>query len=85
MERKEIEIKLNKILETLSDEIGYEKTSITDKANLRTDLGLDSLDEVELLTKIEDYFEIHIPDDILTSGLGTVSNLCDIIEKLKNE
>ena len=85
MDRKEIEIKLNKILETLSDEIGYEKTSITDKANLRTDLGLDSLDEVELLTKIEDYFEIHIPDDILTGGLGTVSNLCDIIEKLKNE
>ena len=28
MERKEIEIKLNEILETLSDEIGYEKTSI---------------------------------------------------------
>lgn len=85
MERKEIEIKLNKVLEKWSDELGFEKTSITDKANLKMDLGFDSLDEAELLADIEKEFDIHIPDDILTGDLGTVSNLCDIIEKLKNE
>lgn len=44
---------------------GFEKvdpTKVTDIANFKDDLGLDSLDAVEVVMAIEDEFTIEIPD-----------------------
>lgn len=35
---------------------------VTDKASFQSDLGLDSLDEVELVMAIEEEFAVEIPD-----------------------
>jgi len=52
---------------------------------LRDDLGLDSLDCVEIVMELEKEFDISIPDNEVDAAAGwTVSELCDYVEeKLK--
>ncbi len=52
---------------------------------LLADLGLDSLDTIELVTEIEDKFDIVIPDEDITESLVTnVGQVVNYIEeKLK--
>lgn len=53
-----------------------EKTS-----DLRKDLGMDSLDMVELILQTEQGFDVRIPDDI-ASEVKTVQDIIDKIEEL---
>lgn len=41
---------------------GLPTSSITDDASLTHDLGLDSLDTVDLVLQMEDHFKVTIPD-----------------------
>ena len=52
---------------------------------LRDDLGLDSIDCVEIVMELEKEFDISIPDNEVDAAAGwTVSELCDYVEeKLK--
>lgn len=52
---------------------------------LRDDLGLDSLDCVEIVMELEKEFDISIPDNEVDAAAGwKVSELCDYVEeKLK--
>ena len=56
------------------------KDSIDPKANFK-ELGLDSLDVVEMLLQLEEEYDIHF-DDVDMSGIVTVQDLIDTIEKL---
>ncbi len=56
------------------------KDSIDVNANFK-ELGLDSLDVVELLLQLEEEYGIHF-DDVDMSGIVTVKDLIDVIEKL---
>lgn len=47
----------------LASNSGLPSQSITDDANLTRDLGLDSLDTVDLILQMEDQFKIAIPDE----------------------
>jgi|SRR5262245_23922916 len=48
--------------------------------NLRADLGLDSLAMIELLFKIEEAFDLEIPNDDL-SKIATVSDVVAYVEE----
>ena len=52
---------------------------------LRDDLGLDSIDCVEIVMELEKEFDISIPDNEVDAAAGwKVSELCDYVEeKLK--
>ena len=56
------------------------RDSIDPKLNFK-ELGLDSLDVVELLLQLEEEYDIHF-DDVDMSGIVTVQDLLDVIEKL---
>ena len=56
------------------------KDSIDPNANFK-ELGLDSLDVVEMLLQLEEEYDIHF-DDVDMSGIVTVQDLVDTIEKL---
>ena len=59
------------------------KPKVTDK--LEDDLGLDSLDRVELWTAMEKRYKIDIPEEEVIQ-MKTVSDVIEIIEKaLKNK
>ena len=47
----------------INDLLDYEIPAITGKTHLQSDLGMDSLDVVELIIDVEKIYNIHIPDD----------------------
>lgn len=59
---------------------------ITSELKLREDLGLDSLNMVELMVEIEDKFNIEIEEsDLDPAAFQTVSQIYDLIEKYTEE
>ncbi len=67
---EEIKIKLAK---------AAHKDAINDSDKIR-ELGLDSLDVVELLLQLEEEYDVHF-DDVNMSKLVTVKDLLDEIDK----
>ncbi len=59
---------------------------ITSELKLREDLGLDSLNMVELMVELEDKFNIEIEEsDLDPAALQTVSQIYDLVEKYTEE
>jgi len=71
-----------KVQEIIADKLGAEKSKITKEASFIDDLGADSLDTVELIMKMEEEFEIEIPDEE-AEKLKTVGNVVDYLDNLK--
>ena len=63
---------------------GLPFTSIKDDSNLSKDLGLDSLDTVDLILQMEDMFKITIPDEEYQE-LQTVKQFSDYLARKKAE
>ncbi|MCX8059272.1 MAG: acyl carrier protein [Spirochaetes bacterium] len=58
----------------ISEKLGIEKEQITENASFINDLGVDSLEQVELIMELEKKFDITIPDED-QDKLGTVGDL----------
>lgn len=67
------------IIQALADYLKRDKASITPAHHLRDDLGLDSMAVIELLYKIEETFNIQIPDQDLP-GLTTVASVSAYVQ-----
>ena len=52
-----------KIKDIIEKELGVEREKLTPEASFIEDLGVDSLDIVELVMELEEEFEIEIPDE----------------------
>ena len=77
MDRKEIEAKVkNFMIEDL--EIDEEK--ICPDALLKKDLGIDSLDFIDIVVIVEKTFGVKIKSEEM-AGVDTFSKFCDYIEK----
>jgi acyl carrier protein len=70
---------VSKIIQALADYLKRDAASITEQHHLRDDLGLDSMAVIELLYKIEETFNIQIPDQDLTA-LRTVGSVAAYVE-----
>lgn len=73
-----------KIIELIADELGCAEAEVTPNANLELDLGADSLDAVEIIMRLEEEFEIEIPDEIAES-VKTVADAIRIVEERKGK
>lgn len=69
-----------KIRTALGEYLKREPASITETHHLREDLGLDSMAVIELLYRIEEVFDIQIPDEDLV-GLTTVGHVITYVDK----
>ena len=69
-----------KVTEMLVQKLGIESSQIKPSANFVRDLGIDSLDYIELIMEFEQTFDIRIPD---TEGeqLRTVGQAVELIER----
>lgn len=56
---------------------------VSQEAKLKEDLGIDSLDSVELVLELETQFDVRIEDEELQS-LVTVGDIVKLIETKKN-
>ncbi|MSR30459.1 MAG: acyl carrier protein [Gemmataceae bacterium] len=76
MNRDSIRCALATIME---NELGVQPAGLNDSANLRGDLGLDSVDFVSVISQVERQFKIHLSQGELGSLL-TVGSLLDLLE-----
>lgn len=72
---------LEKIQAMLAEALNLPAEKVTPDAKIVEDLGADSLDVVELLSRLEDEFGIVIPDDEV-ENLVTVGDVAAELEKL---
>lgn len=70
----------HKIIQALADYLKRDAASITNAHHLRDDLGLDSMAVIELLYKIEETFNIQIPDQDLPR-LSTVGSVAAYVQE----
>lgn len=69
-----------RIINLLSDKLGYAATEIKEENNFITDLGADSLDMVEIIMGIEQEFGLKIDDN----EISEVKTVGDLIKKVND-
>ena len=76
MNRTEIEAKVR---EVLIEDLEVEESAISPEANLKDDLGIDSLDFVDIVVIVERKFGFKIKPEEM-AGVTTLSQFCDYIQ-----
>lgn len=71
---------LERMRNIICEFVDMDPESITMDTNIRTDLGLNSLELVNLAVEIEEEFDVEIPDRE-AMGLETVADAIRIIEE----
>ena len=69
-----------RVRSTLAAYLKRDVTTITAGDALRDDLGLDSLATIELLYRIEEEFDVEVPDTDLP-GLATVADVTAYLQR----
>lgn len=69
-----------KVRDILVSELLLDEDEVTLTAELKDDLGIDSLAVVDLATSIEEEFDIEIPDEEL-ENIKTVGDIVDYLNK----
>ena len=76
MSRQEIE---EKVRNFLIEDLEIDEEKITDDAKLKDDLGIDSLDFVDIVVIVEKNFGFKIKPEEM-AGVTTLHEFCDYIE-----
>ena len=71
---------LEKIKALLAEELGVNADEITAETSFKEDLGADSLDLFELVTNLEEEYNIEIPAE----QLEEMTTVCKVIDYLKS-
>jgi len=69
----------NHVKEVISEKLCINIKKIIPQAEIISDLGADSLDQVELLMALEDEFDLDIPDED-AEKFKTVKHVVDYVE-----
>ncbi|MDE7154131.1 MAG: acyl carrier protein [Muribaculaceae bacterium] len=70
----------SKVKEIIVDLLGAEESKVTESASFTTDLGADSLETVDLIMKLEQEFDIEIPEEE-ANGITTVGQAIEYVQK----
>ncbi|MFG6330482.1 MAG: acyl carrier protein [Lachnospiraceae bacterium] len=70
---------LEKIKEMVAEQLNVDAADLTAETSFKDDLGADSLDLFELVTNLEDEYEIEIPSEEL-EHLTTVGAVADYLK-----
>ncbi|MDQ5984016.1 MAG: Acyl carrier protein [Eubacteriales bacterium SKADARSKE-1] len=73
-----------KVREELGKIIGKDGFAIPDDANLIEDVGMDSLNILEVFGMIEDTFKVLVPSEKI-SEMKTIKDIVSIITEAKNK
>ena len=68
-----------KLKDIIAEQLSVDADEVTMDSNIQDDLGADSLD-VDLITTIEDEFDLSIPDEAVEE-IKTVGDIVNYIEK----
>jgi acyl carrier protein len=74
----------DKIRDIIVDQLDVDADEVTAEASIIDDLGADSLDVVDLISSVEDEFDVEIPDEKV-EGIKTVGDIVAYIESTASE
>lgn len=69
-----------KIKAIICEQFELSEDKVSEDSNLIGDLGLDSLDVIDLAMSVEDEFDIEVPDDAI-DGIKTVGDIVRFVEE----
>lgn len=70
---------LDKVKPLIAEALNLNEDKITLDASLKDDLGIDSLDAVELIMELEDEFDVKIEDEV-AQGFVTIADIVKTLE-----
>ncbi|MDR3052979.1 MAG: acyl carrier protein [Coriobacteriales bacterium] len=70
------------VARVLKDGLSVGADAVTPEANIKDDLGADSLDAVEIIMSLEEEFDLTI-EPAAAESLTTVQSIVDLIDSLK--
>ncbi len=82
MDEQSIKETVNK---ALAEEFELEPEAMTPEANLYEDLGLDSLDAVDMVIVLENAFGVKIRDEQTLRTIRTLNDIYEYIYQKKNQ
>ncbi|MCP3901365.1 MAG: acyl carrier protein, partial [Desulfobacteraceae bacterium] len=78
----QIEIMINEVFE---DYFEIDKDELKPEANIFEDLGLDSLDVVDLVVALQKKFKVEIRTDERIKEIRTLDDLCNFVKELQSQ
>ncbi len=72
---------LEKLKQLLSEQFGYDESTITEDTDFKDDLGADSLDLFEMVMALEEEYSVEIPAE----DLAEINTVGDIINYLREK
>jgi acyl carrier protein len=69
-----------KIIKLMAEKLSLNESEITAEANIKDDLGVDSLDLFELIIALEEEFGIEIPQEDVTE-INSVKEIVEYLQK----
>jgi acyl carrier protein len=72
----------DQIKQIIHEKLGIEIEKLRDDADFKDDLGVDSLDLIELRLEIEKRFSVNMPEEI-AENLKTVGSLIEFVHEKK--
>ena len=73
-----------KVRDIIAEQFDVETDEVTAESNIVDDFGADSLDVVDLISSVEDEFDVQIPDEKVES-IKTVGDIVAFIESASSE
>ena len=70
-----------KIYEIVARKLKTDASLIPEDANLKKELGADSIETVEIVFEIEEEYKIAVPDE-LAETINTINDAVSVVEKL---
>jgi len=74
-----------RIIEVISEEFELEPAQLVPEATLYDDLGLDSLDAVDMVVAMEKSFGVKLANEEAIKAVRTMDDLCRLILSLKKD
>lgn len=74
-----------RVIEIIVDKLAVLPEDVTPEANIKEDLGADSLDVLELILAFEDEFSITIPDEVVESVVTVQQAIVLVEERAANK
>ena len=69
------------VMKIVGDHLGMPGAALSLHTHITSELGADSLDRIELITTVEEYFEIQIPKENI-SEIETIEDLVESVRSL---
>jgi acyl carrier protein len=76
---------INKINKVFEESFEIEKERLVPEAHIFTDLGLDSLDIVDLVVALQNAFGVKIRNEEKVRDIRTLQDIYQFISSMKNE